>query len=238
MRGAFIKQIKKMVIGAARLALAFLLFWWVVLSETWWNSVRVARAHAGYERSSPPSNARLPTGKMPSQVQVWFTEALEPRFSELQVVDRTGARVDLGNSAIAPGQPYSLVVGLRPGLPDGPYTIIYKNASAEDAHTLQGSLAVVVGEGELQASPEGGSGSPLDIVESSQGYINANVNFWSISLRWFNYAAGAVLVGGLVFALLVWMEARRKATKTWRITPPSDIAFGPGAEARPAGDLG
>ena len=46
-----------------------------------------ALAHAQLVRSDPPENASLPAS--PKQVQAWFSEDVEPAFSELTVVDKS-----------------------------------------------------------------------------------------------------------------------------------------------------
>lgn len=50
--------------------------------------------HGVYLRSMPDSDARL--AHAPTEVRVEFSEAPDPRGSELLVLDTTGARVDLG----------------------------------------------------------------------------------------------------------------------------------------------
>src|SRR5687767_11392703 len=56
------------------------------------STARPASAHALYEKSQPATGGRLDT---PGQIQVWFTEAVEPAFSEIEVLDTSRRRVDL-----------------------------------------------------------------------------------------------------------------------------------------------
>jgi len=175
-----------------------------------------ALAHANYERSLPAANATVPSGQSPAQVQVWFTEDLEARFSELQVVNQNQQRVDTGNSHADPTDPRSLVVSLKPNLPDGAYTVIYKNASSEDGHTIKGNFSFLVGSGTLPAST---AGSPLEQAEGSNTAGNENANPASIILRWLNYLAAAALLGALVFTLLIWRPAVSRARATKRMGP-------------------
>jgi putative copper export protein/methionine-rich copper-binding protein CopC len=154
------------------------------------------RAHAGYERSDPAANAHLPAGQPPQQVQVWFGETVEGHFSELSVVNSTNARVDTGASHVAASEPNALVVALRPGLPDGTYTVNYRSTSADDGHVTRGGFSFTVGTGT-------GASLPLRAAEEVASSA-ANLNFWVISLRWLNYLMAAILLGGFGFALLVW----------------------------------
>lgn len=180
-----------------------------------------ALAHAGYEHSLPAANASLPSGQPPLQVQVWFTENLEMRFSDLTVVDQNQSRVDAGNSRGDPTDPKSILVSLKPGLPDGAYTVIYKNASAEDGHIIKGNYSFLVGVGQLPASSQG---SPLELAEQGNTSTNENSNPASIGLRWLNYLAAAALIGALIFALLVWQPAINRARATKRMGPELSLA--------------
>jgi putative copper export protein/methionine-rich copper-binding protein CopC len=173
-----------------------------------------ALAHANYERSLPAANATVPSGQSPAQVQVWFTEDLEIRFSELQVVNQDQQRVDTGNSHGDPTNPRSMIISLKPNLPDGAYTVIYKNASAEDGHIIKGNFSFLVGSGTLPVST---AGSPLEQAEGGSTAGNENANPASITLRWLNYLAAAALLGTLVFTLLIWRPAVNRARATKRM---------------------
>jgi copper transport protein len=190
-------------------------------------TVNTVQAHAGYERSDPPANARLPEGKPPAQIKVWFTETLEPKFSKLSVVNQNRESVDNGDSKVLVNEPKAMVVTLKADLPDGAYTVLTEAASNEDGHVIKGSFAFVVGLGAL---PTTATQSPLDIAEKGNDAATSNVTFWSVSLRWLNYLAGAALVGALSYGLLVWrrMVANAKATK--RIGPQLDTAFHKGVK--------
>lgn len=164
-----------------------------------------AWAHANYVRSDPPANSSLPAGQPPKRVQVWFSEALEPKFSELQIFDNQRQRVDNGDSQVPSNDPQSMIITLKPNLPDGPYTVIYKNTSAEDGHVLKNSFAFVVGAGPLPA-PDAAF-SPVTATEADD-----NFNFWGVALRWLNYLGAATLIGGIGWLLLVWQPTLRKVS--------------------------
>src|SRR3712207_3808649 len=99
------------------LALATLLL--VALAST-------AFGHALYERSEPVSGGQLVA---PGQVRVWLTEAIEPSFSKLEVLDSARRRVDNGDSRASAGDPRALVVSVGE-LPDGTYTVSWQALSA------------------------------------------------------------------------------------------------------------
>ncbi|QBD78552.1 hypothetical protein EPA93_22170 [Ktedonosporobacter rubrisoli] len=158
-----------------------------------------AYAHAQYLRSNPAANARLESGKPPTTVQVWFSEQIDPSFSKLEVFNKDRQRVDAGDSHIAPNDTYSLIISMRPGLPDGPYTVVFRNVSAEDGHEVQGSFSFVVGGGPLPAAN-------ADLLGAEQT-ANDNFNIWSILVRWLNYLGMAGLVGCIAFFFFVWRPA-------------------------------
>ncbi|MBN9386483.1 MAG: CopD family protein [Chloroflexi bacterium] len=182
------------------LGVAGILFFYSFATQT-------AYAHAQYDHSNPAAGATLPSHQPPTQVQVWFTENIEPKFSSLQVVNTDNQRIDAGNSQPIPGTTNALQIGLQPNLPDGVYTVIFENVSSDDGHHVKSNFSFVVGEGTLPAGAVGGSLLDNEGVTTS---IDSNFNFWSVSLRWLNYLALCGLVGLVLFWLLVWRPALLK----------------------------
>src|SRR5262245_64065657 len=62
---------------------------------------REAAAHAALVAASPARRATL--AESPPRVELTFSERLEPAYARLSVEDAGGARVDLGDAALAPG---------------------------------------------------------------------------------------------------------------------------------------
>jgi copper transport protein len=152
--------------------------------------------HAQYDHSNPPANARLPSGHPPTRVQVWFTEQVDPNFSKLTIFNQQRHEVDLGDSHMAPNDPYSLIISLHPSLPDGAYTVVFHTVSAEDGHQVTSGFSFVVGGGSLPTD----TSALLRHIQTN----DTNLNVWSVTIRWFNYLGLAGLVGSLTFLLLVW----------------------------------
>ena len=71
-----------------------------------------AQAHAFLDHASPAVGGSVPTA--PAVVTLWFTQDLEPVFSNVTVTNEAGQRVDLGNTRIPPGSPAELQIGLKP----------------------------------------------------------------------------------------------------------------------------
>jgi copper transport protein len=104
---------------------------------------RPAQAHASFVRSDPPPNSVLP--EHVHQVTIWFSEPLEPAFSEIQVFNTQGQQVDSGNSQVLDDDPMAMSVSL-PTLPDGTYTVAWRTVSTVDGHALRGSYLISFGE--------------------------------------------------------------------------------------------
>ena len=78
----------------------------------------------------------------PGEVKVWFTQELEPAFSNLRVVDQNGAQVDKQNNALDPSDKAVLKVSL-PSLPPGKYKVFW-HALSVDTHTTDGTFSFEV----------------------------------------------------------------------------------------------
>jgi copper transport protein len=124
-----------------------------------------ATAHAALVRSDPPAGAVLP--EAPSTIRLWFTEPLEASFTRAQLLNAAGEPVAGTSSAIAPEDDHALVVTLPADLPDGGYTVAWRNLSAADGHTLEGYFGFRVGAGEAPGSlPEPVSSPSNDTVRA------------------------------------------------------------------------
>ncbi len=94
-----------------------------------------AFAHAMLERASPPVGGSV--SGSPGEVRLWFSEALEPRFSGVEVTGPSG-RVG-GRGSVSGNQ---LVIGL-PRLVPGTYRVNWHVISV-DAHKTEGSFTFEV----------------------------------------------------------------------------------------------
>jgi methionine-rich copper-binding protein CopC len=103
----------------------------------------VAWGHAFLERAEPRVGSTVKAA--PSQVRVWFTEALEPAFSTMEVVNQSGERVDRGPARVDPASPTMLQVPLKPLAP-GTYRVKWRVLSV-DTHVTEGDFTFRVSEG-------------------------------------------------------------------------------------------
>lgn len=89
--------------------------------------------HASLVRSSPARRATVTTA--PDRVQLWFNEAIEPKFSSISVWDAAGQRADLEDARVEPEDPKRLTVGLKP-LGRGTYRVRFRVLSV-DGHVVE-----------------------------------------------------------------------------------------------------
>lgn len=97
-------------------------------------------AHAALERTQPADGALLAVS--PTQVQLWFSRAIEPSFSKVQVLDQHGKEVNKGNAAVNTKDAKLLEVGV-PTLPPGVYKVVWRIV-ALDGHKAKGEFHFTV----------------------------------------------------------------------------------------------
>ena len=149
---------------------------------------QVAEAHANLLRSEPPANSSLDAP--PDRITIWFTEPMEPRFSEIQALNSAGARVDNGDSVVDANDLTVMSVSLSE-LPNGTYTVAWRNLSTIDGHSLRGSYIFSVGEPVSEEAAAQTSDAPI-LWSPQEPYI-----------RWVVLLSALTLSGALIFELLV-----------------------------------
>jgi methionine-rich copper-binding protein CopC len=101
-----------------------------------------AYAHAHLDHASPAIDGTVAT--TPKEVVLWFTEALEPKFSSIVVQDAKDAAVQDGTATLDAGNTAELRVALKP-LPPGTYKVIWRVLSV-DTHRTQGDFTFHVAQ--------------------------------------------------------------------------------------------
>ena len=82
------------------------------------------------------------TGRVPSSISITFSEAIEPKFSSIQLTDEKGKSVDSDASRPKPNDPKTLFLAV-PKLTTGTY-IVHWVSVAVDGHRLEGSYKLTV----------------------------------------------------------------------------------------------
>jgi methionine-rich copper-binding protein CopC len=101
------------------------------------SSVGLAHAHPTVRKPAPDS-----TGPAPSSISITFSEAVEPKFSSIQLTDEKGKSVDSDASRPKPNDPKTLILAV-PKLTAGTYIVHWANV-AVDGHRLEGSYKFTV----------------------------------------------------------------------------------------------
>ena len=152
-----------------------------------------AAAHAQLVRSVPASNAVL--AQAPAQIELFFSEAVDPNFTAIKVLNSRAAQVDKQDTRLDPADPTHATVTL-PALTDGVYTVSWRALSAADGHVTFGAFPFTVGAAVV------GAPAP-SLTQQNQ----LQVPLASLIAKWLVYLAAAALAGGPLFVLAVWRPA-------------------------------
>jgi methionine-rich copper-binding protein CopC len=101
-------------------------------------STAIAHAHAQLQRTSPLVGSTV--ASVPSEVRLWFTQALEPKFTTAQL--RSGSGAVVASGAVDAADPKQIVIRVH-ALPAGSYKVFWKVLSVDSHHT-EGSFGFEV----------------------------------------------------------------------------------------------
>ncbi|MBI3913926.1 MAG: copper resistance protein CopC [Chloroflexi bacterium] len=164
----------------------------------------IVRAHANLVKSDPPANSaqKIP----PTRVQLYFSEAPEPGFSAVSVLDRTGAAFDKRDLHLTPGNAFGLEISVN-DLPLGLYTVAWQALSSVDGHLTKGSFVFTVGDTPLADS------DPRQFISQVDAALEKSTlpPPLETSVRWLNILFLVALAGSFAFPLLILFPARETA---------------------------
>ena len=146
-------------------------------------------AHALLLRSNPEANAIL--AQPPVQVELFFSESLQPGTSSIKVYDSNGLTVDVGDVRVGPDDSTSMTVSLR-SLANGVYTVTWKAVSSIDGHQTTGTFPFAVGN--LSASN----------LPAVQQTTSSSLPASALIAKWLMLFSLALLTGQAPFIALVW----------------------------------
>lgn len=153
-----------------------------------------ADAHAVLVQALPAEGARADSS--PPAVILTFSETVTLlRPQDVSVVDERGRSALAGEPRRRPDDAATIEAPLRPGLPDGTYTVRYRILSA-DAHVIPGAYAFRVGEGPV--------GLPL---LTGAGGGPSETGPWAVAARFLELVAIGGLFGLVAIRRLVWDPA-------------------------------
>jgi methionine-rich copper-binding protein CopC/putative copper export protein len=165
---------------------------------------QAASAHATPIQYFPAASSVLAVA--PTEVQIRFSERIEPRASSIIVLAQDGSRVDLANVSVDPADPRVLRVGLKSDAGggaapsgSGTYTVSWQVTSADDGHFTKGGYVFSVGTVQPTAAAEQGG---TQIVHSS-----SVPEALTLALE---VIGDALVFGALLVLVFVWRPARRR----------------------------
>ncbi|PIM70528.1 hypothetical protein CTU88_18365 [Streptomyces sp. JV178] len=147
-------------------------------------------AHAALTGSDPQQGSVVQ--EAPSQISLTFSEKVATSDGSVRVYDPKGKQVDTGDVADLGGNSYG--VKLRPGQPDGTFTVTYQVVSA-DSHPVSGAFTFSVGAPSKTTVPVPGQEAGGGVVGGLYGFA-----------RYLSYAGFILLVGGAAFVLACWQR--------------------------------
>jgi len=136
-------------------------------------------AHGYVVRAIPADRSTLE--RPPTRLQYWFSEDLEPRFSEIKLRDQSGEVI--ANGAVDARNHALLSLRVPAGLGDGAYIVELRPAFASDGHVIAESRVFFVGEevGGVAGSAADDRALPLEVMWRA-GMNLANFLFFGASL--------------------------------------------------------
>ena len=164
-----------------------------------------AGAHAVLEQTNPAAGQAYSTA--PTTITLTFDEHVQVGLGGIRLFDSKSHRIDIGPPTQV-GDSKTVTVTV-PKLADGTYVATWRVISA-DGHPVDGAFTFSVGEpSKLPASAEALANQLLDTQKGSRvvGVING-------ALRFVEFSAVGLLVGGFAFVALCWPAGRRsRATR-------------------------
>ncbi|WP_461030258.1 copper resistance CopC/CopD family protein, partial [Streptomyces sparsus] len=154
-----------------------------------------ATAHATLTGTSPAQNSVV--GTAPELVSLTFSERVGMSDGAVRILDPNGDRVDTGSLVDQrDGDVVTYGVKLKPGVPEGTFTVAWKAVSA-DSHPISGAWTFSIGRPSETAAGVTGRQSASAAVQ----------NLYTVG-RYAAYSGFVLLVGGAGFVLLGnWRQA-------------------------------
>jgi copper transport protein len=198
-----------------------------------------ADAHALVRISDPPDGAIL--AHSPRAIVITFTEAPDPKLSQIVVLDTGGQRVLAGHATLVLGTASTISINVPP-LADGVYTVSWRTVSAIDGHLATGVFAFAIGNQPvppipITAAPPAAPPSPLGVTGRwglDAGYGLLLGGAWVDLLAFADISLGVLLLVGvgdllaLIGGAMVAEAARENAAVDWSVFLGTSLARGMG----------
>ena len=110
------------------------------------GAIHTSFGHAFVINSNPSQSESI--ARSPQQIDVFFSEPVDLRYSHLKVLDSNGKQVDKGDVRYLQNDESKLTVSIPP-LKDGTYTVSTNVLSQTDGHVTDNAFVFAIGQGVL-----------------------------------------------------------------------------------------
>lgn len=185
--------------SSAVFTLSFLILLPIIASVVLFSSAHNVFGHAFKLDSNPAPSESLE--KPPARVEVFLSEPVDDRYSEVRVLGPDGKQIDNQDTQHFDGDQSTLGVTLpKAGLEDGVYTVSTKMLSQIDGHVTDDAFVFGVGEATSFPSTAGpGQSGPGSVATSAFDQLSA-----PDAIARYPALVGQVVVVGVAFASL-WL---------------------------------
>jgi putative copper export protein/methionine-rich copper-binding protein CopC len=178
------------------------------------TSTALRPAHALPVRTDPTADAILKAP--PSQVKIWFDEAINPNASRIVVVDPSNHEVDARNSQVDGSGQTEMTVGLQLLRP-GAYIVVWRAESLDDGHVTGSSFLFRVANADGSVPPIPAT-LPSGNVPGAAGFGSSSQTVDGPTLAqalgdWLALLFTLFWVGGVIWEVWV-LPAQRAPTPT------------------------
>ena len=157
-------------------------------------SLKETYGHAFVTSSNPSSSQSVASS--PPEVDVFFSEPVDVKYSKLKILDETGKQVETAGLHHLKGDESALSVTL-PRLKDGVYTVSTTVLSATDGHVTDNAFVFAVGEAVIAANIN------QNISQKSVVYIPEAL------ARFPTLVGQVIIVGGAFGTLWLWRPVNK-----------------------------
>lgn len=156
-------------------------------------TIPTIQAHALLVRSLPEAGAELTAA--PATIELWFSEPLEPQFSNIHLVDAQGNELVHGASLVDPVDSMHMSLPLTE-LSPGVYTVVWRTLSGADGHEWVGSFPMTL------LNPDGTrtASGIAPVVDAPRGQLPTPIE---VVTRWLSLMGAIFLLGVLIFRTFV-----------------------------------
>ena len=187
-----------------------------------------ADAHAELVSTEPAASEQLDTA--PDEVVLRFTESVDITDDTLELLDATGARLDVGEPEHPDGDRTAVAASL-PDLDDGAYVVAWRVVSS-DSHPISGAFTFQVGDA-VAVDDQAFIQDVLGGTQDGDHVLGAAYG----AVRFLAFAGLTVLVGAVVFLAWLWPEGV-SGSDVGRGPTVRDLAPDHGAGSEASGSTG